>query len=87
MAKRRFRVDAGGRGGELCIGKVNKDFVDFMIDNGEYYDVSGYISGYGNDSDDWPKGVPFVTDLKETFEWEECDDIEHLNNIYINAVI
>ena len=87
MAKRRFRVDAGGRGGELCIGKVNKDFVDFMIDNGEYYDVSGYISGYGNDSDDWPKGVPFVTDLKETFEWEECDDIEHLNNIYINASV
>ena len=87
MAKRRFRVDAGGRGGELCIGEVNKDFVDFMIDNGEYDDVSGYISGYGNNFDDWPKGIPFVSDPKEIFEWEECDDIEHLNNIYINASV
>ena len=86
MAKRRFRIDASGRGGELCIGKVNKHFVDFMIDKDES-EIEGAIQDYdvnfGGDLDDWSKAVPFPTDPRvEDFNWEECNEIEHLHNIY-----
>ncbi len=32
MAKRRFRIEAGRYGGELTIGEVSKEFLDYFID-------------------------------------------------------
>ena len=45
MAKRRFRIDAGRYGGELVIGKINADFVNFMQDYDES-DLIDTITGY-----------------------------------------
>ena len=32
MAKRKFRIEAGRYGGELTIGEINADFVDYWLE-------------------------------------------------------
>ena len=83
MSKRRFRIDTGKYGGELVIGKINKEFVEFMSDYDEN-DLIETLQKYDFEDDDM--GVEGAPKPKSDFySWSECDDIEHLNNAYSDA--
>ena len=45
MAKRRFRIEAGRYGGEVALGKVDKEFVDYFIDKDES-DLIEHVNSY-----------------------------------------
>lgn len=85
MAKRKFRIEPGSRGGEVCIGKVNENFVDHFIDE-EEHELIEFVTGFEWEEDEPedalvnPDGIPIP---KKDFEaWYDCDEIEHLNNAY-----
>ena len=83
MAKRRFRIEAGRYGGEVAIGQINREFVEFFegLDEHELIET---IQGYEFDDDDMK--VPGAPDISEEFSaWHECDDLEHLNNAYADG--
>ena len=84
MAKRKFRIEAGRYGGELTIGEVNADFVDYWLeqdDEGELIDHHLQKLEWGDEPE--VEGIPLV---KENFyAWNECDDIEHLNSAYADS--
>jgi len=83
MAKRRFRIDTGRYGGELVIGKINADFVEFMRDYDES-DLIDTVTGY--EWEDEEMGIADAPKPKDEFyAWFECDDIEHLNNAYADG--
>lgn len=83
MAKRRFRIEAGRYGGELTIGEVSKEFVDYFIDKDEG-DLIETVNSY--EWDDEEMGDKKAPKIKEDFyAWHECDDIEHLNNAYADG--
>lgn len=50
MSKRRFRIEAGRYGGELTIGEVDKEFVDYFIDK-EESELIEHVNSY----EDWQK--------------------------------
>ena len=78
IAKRRFRIEASRNGGELTIGKVDKEFVDYFIEKDES-ELVEHVTSYEWDGLE-DKEVP---PIKEGFNaWHECDEIEHLNNAY-----
>ena len=83
MSKRRFRIDTGKYGGELVIGKINKEFVEFMSDHDEN-DLIETLQKYDFEDDDMGvEGAPKPN--SDFYSWSECDDIEHLNNAYSDA--
>ena len=80
--KRRFRIEAGFRGGEVAIGKVSADFVDHFInpDDGDG-DLIDYVTSFDWDEVDESIPVPY-----ENFEsWTETTDIEHINGAYADG--
>ena len=85
MAKKRYRIESGSRGGEVCIGKVNEGFVDHFIDE-EEHELVEYVTGLGWEEEEPedalvnPDGIPIP---KKDFDaWYDCDEIEHLNSAY-----
>ena len=79
MANRRFRVEAGNRGGEVAIGKVNADFVDhFMNPEDGDSDLIEFVTSF-----DWGDADESIPAPYEDFEsWTETTDIEHINGAY-----
>jgi|TARA_B110000444_G_scaffold215518_1_gene213422 hypothetical protein len=80
--KRRFRIEAGYRGGEVGIGKVNADFVDHFInpEDGDG-DLIDFVTSFDWDEVDESIPVPY-----EDFEsWTETTEIEHLNGAYADG--
>jgi hypothetical protein len=77
--KRRFRVEAGYRGGEVAIGTVKADFVDHFIQPEEGDgDLIDFVTSFDWDEVDETIPLPY-----ENFEsWTETTDIEHLNGAY-----
>ena len=80
--KRRFRIEAGRYGGELVIGEIDKDFVEYFVDKDET-DLPGTIQSY--EWDDEEMGDKNAPKLKNFSYWSECDDKEHVNGIYSDA--
>lgn len=90
MAKYRYRVEGGNRGGELVIGKVRNAFVQQAVDL-DHDDLVERVL----ESEDWEE--PEITDTdehedpeavvipKEDYYMWECDDIEHLNGPYADG--
>jgi len=77
--KRRFRIEAGYRGGEVTIGTVNEDFVDYFMDK-EESELIDYVTSFGWDDEDIDNDIPIPY---EDFEsWTETTDIEHINGAY-----
>ena len=87
MSKRYFLIDTGRYGGEVCIGTIPADFVDYWnpkVSSGGETDLIGHIQGIEwEDSDEMDSDSP---SLGENFyAWSECDDIEHLNGPYADS--
>ncbi|MAD25476.1 MAG: hypothetical protein CMO44_15040 [Verrucomicrobiales bacterium] len=83
MAKRRFRVQGSNYGGELAIGQVSKEFVDYFIDKDESDLIETVTSYEWDDEDMGDKDAPKIAE--EFNGWYECDDLEHLNNSYADG--
>lgn len=81
MAKRRFRIEAGRYGGEVALGKVDKEFVDYFVDKDES-DLIEHVNSYEWDG---PEDKTIPKPKEDFYAWYECDDIEHLNNAYSDA--
>ncbi len=80
--KRRFRIDAGRYGGEMSIGKVTKEFVEYFIEK-EEDDLIDTIQSYEWDDDDMgDKNAPKIDGFTA---WNECDDKEHIYGMYVDA--
>jgi hypothetical protein len=81
MAKRRFRIEAGRYGGELTIGEVDKEFVDYFIDK-EESELIEHVNSYEWDG---PEDTDAPKPKEDFYAWHETDDKEHLNNAYADA--
>jgi hypothetical protein len=81
MAKRRFRIEAGRYGGELAIGEVDKEFVDYFIDKDEE-ELIAHVTSYEWDG---PENTDAPKPKEDFYAWYETDDKEHLNNAYADA--
>ena len=87
MNKRRFRIEAGNRGGELTIGKVNRGFVDYFIEQDED-DLIEFITDLEwADGDEGPEDALQDPEsppapCEEFCSWNECDDLEHVSGAY-----
>jgi len=83
MSKRRFRIEAGRYGGEVAIGTVSRDFVEFFEDQDEH-ELIETVQGYEFEDDNMK--VDGAPDISEEFSaWHECDDLEHLNGAYADG--
>lgn len=87
MAKRVFRVNFGGYGGELVIGKVTADFVEYWkqhIANGEmsHLDNSArlvnHLRGLEWGDENVDGDSPSLREGGVNPPWNEVDDLEHL---------
>ncbi len=78
MGKRRFRIETGQYGGELAIGKIDKEFVDYFINNDEEM-LLETVQSYDSTED---AGDPAAPRMGTCYSWTEADDIEHLNGSY-----
>lgn len=79
MGKRYFKIDIVGSGGELVIGRVKADFVDWF--EGESKDLVDHIGTYGQylaSNDGSPR-------LEDIYSWQDCDNQEHLNLCFTDA--
>jgi len=88
MTKRRFRIDSGHYGGELVIGTVNPEFVEYYKDHDESDLIDAIMElddGGPEEPEDAlldPNSPPAPTE--EYYMWE-CDDIEHINSAYTDG--
>ena len=82
--KRRFRIEAGRYGGELTVGTIESDFVDYWLSkSNDEADLIEHINGL-----EWDEEVEdnLAPELTEDFNaWYEIDDIEHLNGPYADG--
>ena len=86
MTKRIFRIEAGRYGGEAVIGKVDKQFVDYFLDNVDDDDRESALVEHVT-SYDWDDGQPDedAPIPKENYYMWECDDLEHINSAYADS--
>ena len=83
MAKRKFRIEAGRYGGELTIGEVNADFVDYWLEQDDEGELIDHLQKLEWGDEPEVEGIPLI---KENFyAWNECDDIEHVNSAYADS--
>jgi hypothetical protein len=85
----KFKIEVGGRGGEVVIGTIQKEFYDFVYENeidiGDYAINSDFLEE--NDQLDMPTSIqPF-----ESGNWYECDNIAHeygpsTEDVYISVL-
>jgi len=78
MSKRYFRVTTQScYGGEIVVGTVSQEFVDFWSGNEE-----GLIEALWDYNDSKPEGAPALSldGDDEYAEWHEVDDIEHYSS-------
>lgn len=83
--KRRFRIEAGRYGGELTIGRIDSDFVDYWLSTDkDESDLIEHLQSY--EWDDEEMRDPLAPEVKEDFNaWYDIDDIEHLNGAYADG--
>jgi len=87
MSKRIFIVDTGRYGGEVAVGTVPADFVEYwnpkIKEDGDS-DFISHVQSFAWDDDDGRD--PDSPSLGEDFnEWYDCDDIEHANGPYADS--
>ena len=80
--KRRFRIEAGRYGGELAIGEINPDFVEYWLDKeGDEADLIDHVNSY--EWDDESGRDMEAPEIGEDFNaWFDTDDVEHVNGAY-----
>lgn len=80
MSKRYFKIETGRYGGELVIGTVSKDFVDYwapVLNEDGDSELIEYITTaeWGDEVDE---SLPTMTE-DGNVPWFEVDDLEHVN--------
>ena len=79
--KRYFRINTGRYGGELAIGSVSKEFVDYWKDkvaeDGDG-DLIEHLQGIEWDDEDM-KDPESPSPGEDFYCWNETDDLEHAN--------
>jgi len=92
MAKYRYRIEGGRYGGELAVGTVTNEFVEYwapVIEHDGAYDtfIPHVLSlSEWDDDEDIDSNAPAI--LEESNEipgWYELDDIEHINSAYADG--
>ena len=81
MSKRYFKINTGRYGGELAIGSVSKEFVDYWKEKVEEDgdgDLIEHIQGIEWDDEDM-KDSESPSPGEEFYCWNETDDLEHAN--------
>lgn len=70
----KYRIEIGGRGGEIAIGKVNREFYDAIQDNDLEIDDYSWNWDFFEENE-----VEIDEDIRpfEPGEWFECDNIAH----------
>lgn len=70
----KYRIEIGGRGGEIAIGKVKREFYDAVQDNGLDIDDYAWNWDFFEEND-----VEIDEDIRpfEPGEWFECDNLCH----------
>jgi hypothetical protein len=92
MAKFKYRIEGGRYGGELAVGRVTPEFVNYWLpiieDEGSYETFIPHVlslSEWDDDEDldvDSPK---ILEDGNEIEGWYAVDDYEHINNAYADG--
>jgi hypothetical protein len=80
MSKRYFKIDTGSYGGEMAVGSVSKEFVDYwkpIIAEEGQGDLIEHLQGI--EWDDEEQQDPNSPILEEFYCWNENDDMEHVN--------
>ena len=81
MSKRYFKINTGRYGGELAIGSVSKEFVDYWKDkvaeDGDG-DLIEHLQGIEWDDEDM-KDPESPSPGEDFYCWNETDDLEHAN--------
>lgn len=87
MSKRFFVVDTGRYGGEVTVGTMPADFVEYWNPKIKEDGDSDFISHVQSFSwDDEEDRDPDSPPLGENFcEWYDCDDIEHVSGPYADS--
>ena len=84
MSKRKFRVDTGRYGGELVIGTVSKEFVEYWRDKSEHWiSLEEHLTGLEWDDGDYDRDCP--KPYEDFSAWHECDNKEHINGGYADG--
>jgi hypothetical protein len=83
--KRYFKINTGRYGGELTVGEIEPQYVDYWQDKFESNeadreDLVESIINFEWEDEQTFDDVPRVT--KDFCAWNECDDLEHLNGPY-----
>lgn len=80
MSKRYFRINTGRYGGEVAVGGVSKEFVDYWkpkVDEDGDGDLIEHLQGIEWDDEDMMD--PESPKLEDFYSWNENDDLEHAN--------
>ena len=80
--KRRYRIEPGNYGGEMVVGEVSEEFVDYWIDR-ESYDLMEQVLNTGEGAEEDENPDDNSPEVKEDFTyWHDCDEYEHLNGAF-----
>ena len=92
MAKYRYRIEGGRYGGELAVGSVTNQFVEYWApiieEEGAYESFIPHVLALSewDDDEDLNRDAPAIfEDSNELEGWYACDDIEHINNAYADG--
>lgn len=94
MAKYKFRIEGGRYGGELAVGRVTPEFVNYWLpkieEEGAYESFIPHVlslSDWTDEEDDEkdPNSPNILDDGNEIDGWYEMDDYEHINNAYADG--
>jgi len=87
MAKYRYRIEAGNYGGELTIGEVSADFVEYWKHE-EQEDLIDQVTSFDeweeSDTPDDALEDPDAPPVLESY-WHDIDDLEHQNGCYTDG--
>jgi len=84
MTKRYFRVDTGRYGGEVVVGTVSKDFVEYWKERDSDDMVLHIFDVEWDDRENAdPESPPMTQD--GNVSWHEVDDLEHVSGPYSDS--
>ena len=81
MTKRYFKIDTGRYGGEVVVGTVSQEFVEYWaqrVENDGDAELIETLQRFEWDDDDMGDAEsPKPTE--DFYAWHDCDDLEHMN--------
>lgn len=81
MSKRYFKIDTGRYGGEIVVGKVSPEFVEYWKDRDRDDLLRHVLNLDWDDEEEIDQDSPEMTE-SGNISWHEVDDYEHLTGPY-----